>query len=1105
VHIRTLEPRADLPSALSHCIVRCINPQADNGSTMTPARAKTTQLLARVTLPVVQRLANLSVGKKLLLIYLLDLSTVIFISSILIHEKYIAIDFSRKELAGTAYIEALRPTLIALGRTAHTLQIDAATTDSLAHAEAGHGEAMASRELNQRLIAALQALPPEFATPSDVAQRRHAALETGRELVTRIGNQSNLILDPDLDSYYTMSLILLRYPTLLDVVSQITPRLHDVVDGVAIDPSERTRLFVLEGELRSAGSAIQSDYSEAIAASKPLLADGLSPAQAQLAGAIDRFRAVVRQAADGTPIERAQVDAAERVLIDSLDSAWSRGNSELTRLIELRVHDFFVRMWTHLGTAMLLLFVILVAVYYVAKRISRPLRGLSEVVDTVRRTGDHTLRSHWNSGDEIGRLVFGFNEMLAQLDHHRQAEQELAASARAAEAQQRLLELMPVPLMVTSIPDHRVLHANPQARAWLGDTVCDPWASGITRELRRRFFQQLADRGVVHEFEVHWQQKDAPAAWAVLSARRLDYQGQDAVVTTFTSINGLKALEQRLELWAKVFEASSEGIVLLDTAGRVLSANRAICKAGAFDPGELLHEELGFVQLGEQPISRARDAWATAENRGWWRGEVAVHRPDGSSFPAYAVLTAVRDATGEVAHYIFSCVDITERKASEEQVRYLAHHDVLTGLPNRSVAERKLREAMQQSRRSGQPVAVLFIDLDRFKTINDSLGHQTGDALLKLVAERLRTPIREVDAVSRFGGDEFVVLLNGVADSAEALQIAQRLRASLRAPYLVDKLELNVSCSIGIAMFPEDAADMDELMRHADTAMYQAKASGRDKVYFFTQELNQRAQQKLQVELLLCTAVARGELRLVYQPQVNTADGGLAAVEALLRWRTPDLGDVAPGVFIPLAEESRQIVPIGEWVIDEACRQLADWRSRDVDVGVMSVNLSAVQLLDPGLVQALRTSLARHRVPAALIELELTESTLMEATDERLRQLHALKEIGVQLSIDDFGTGYSSLSYLSRLPVNKLKIDRSLIRDMLIEPKDRAITEAIIALAHRLNMTVVAEGVESAAVHAALVEARCNTVQGYHTGRTMPADALERWIGSATAGQLLSR
>ncbi|HWI09883.1 MAG TPA: EAL domain-containing protein, partial [Burkholderiaceae bacterium] len=381
---------------------------------------------------------------------------------------------------------------------------------------------------------------------------------------------------------------------------------------------------------------------------------------------------------------------------------------------------------------------------------------------------------------------------------------------------------------------------------------------------------------------------------------------------------------------------------------------------------------------------------------------------------------------------------------------------------------------------------------------NDSLGHQTGDALLKVVAQRLRESIREADLVSRFGGDEFVVLLNGVTGSGEALQIAQRLRASLRAPYLIDTLELNVSCSIGIAMFPDDAADMDELMRHADTAMYQAKASGRDSVYFFTRDLNDRAQQKLQIELLLRNAVARDELRLVFQPQVGAVGGALVAVEALLRWNTPELGEVAPAVFIPLAEESRLIVPIGEWVIDQACRQLAAWRAHGVEVGVMSVNLSAVQLLDPGLLPALRGSLERHRIPAELLELELTESTLMDSTDERLQQLHALRALGVQLSIDDFGTGYSSLSYLSRLPMGKLKIDRSLVKDMLTEPKDRAITEAIIALAHRLKMTVVAEGVETAPVQTALADARCDGIQGYHTGRPMAPEALERWLAART-------
>jgi diguanylate cyclase (GGDEF)-like protein/PAS domain S-box-containing protein len=1062
------------------------------------APAPTSGAFTRVTAPLLRRLSNLSVGKKLLLIYLLDLCTVVFISGILIHEKYIAIDFSRKELSGTAYIEALRPALMALGRSAPAPAIGTDTVAAITDAERRYGTGMGSQELNTAFLRALGELDA-WASPREALARRNAALEAGMQLVTRIGNQSNLILDPDLDSYYTMSLILLRYPALLESVAQLAPRLHDVVAGVAIDPAERVRLFVLEGELRSVANAILSDYAEAAAASQPLLRERLAPPQSTLTAAMDGFAAQVRAVASGEGVPRPQLDVAEAEVLAALDTAWAVGNSELTRLIDVRVNDFFVRMWLHLGTAALLMTVILLAVFSVARRISQPLRALSQVVDTVRRTGDHTLRSHWDSGDEIGHLVLGFNDMMAQLDQHRHVQQEMAASARAAEAQQRLLELMPVPLMVTSVPDHRVLHANPQARQWLGSGDADPWATGITPSLRRRFFQQLADQGVVREFEVPWHQ-GTQTAWAVLSARRLDYQGQDAVVTAFTPINGLKALEQRLELWAKVFEASSEGIVLLDRQGRVLSANLAICKAGAFDPIELKDQELDFVCVGDVPVPQVRELWSTAETRGWWRGEVAVRRRDGSAFPAWAVLTAVRDATGMLAHYIFSCVDISDRKASEEKVRYLAHHDLLTGLPNRGVAEQRLREAMQQSERTGQPVAVLFIDLDRFKTINDSLGHQTGDALLRHVAKRLSLSIRDADTVSRFGGDEFVVLLNGVSGSDEALLIAQRLQATLRAPYMVDALELNVSCSVGIAMFPGEAADMDELMRHADAAMYEAKAGGRDNVYFFTRDLNDRAQQRLQVELLLRNAVARDELQLVFQPQVCAIDGALMAVEALLRWHTPTLGDVSPAVFIPLAEESRLIVPIGEWVIDQACRQLAAWRARGIDVGVMSVNLSAVQLLDAGLVPALRASLARHAVPAHLLEIELTESTLMESTDQRLGQLWALKELGVQLSIDDFGTGYSSLSYLSRLPTQKLKIDRSLVKDMLREPKDRAITEAIIALAHRLRMTVVAEGVESAEVHAALAEAWCDAIQGFHTGRPMPAERLEHWLTERAHG-----
>lgn len=1041
-------------------------------------------------------LSRLSVGRKLLLIYLLDLITVIFISSVLINEKYIAIDFSRKELSGVAYITALRPTLIGLGRHAAPHAVSDDELERIATAERQFGAGMRSEAINGQLIASLRQL--RHAMPAATTAQANRALLVGGELVTRVGNQSNLILDPDLDSYYTMSLILLRYPALLDVIDQISPRLRSAVAErrAAVDSDDRTRLLVLAGELEAVSKAIHSDYAEAIAgAHDEGLQQQLSPAELRLAAAIDRFHAVSRQVGAGEVVATALIDSAESGVLDALDAAWAIGSDELTRLIEVRIHDFFMRMWLHLGTALLLLTAILLAVFYVARQISRPLRSLSSVVDTVRRTGDHSLRASWHSGDEIGRLVLGFNDMLSQLDRHREVQQELVATTRAAEAQQQLLALMPVPLMVTSVPDHRVLHANEPAQHWLGDLGFDPWGKALDRDTRRRFFQELADRGVVNEFEVRWAAND-PHAWALLSARRLDYQGQDAVVTSFAPITRMKALEQRLELWAKVFEASSEGIVLLDARGSVISVNRAFCRAGGLDPAEMTAEQLTMVLVDGVPAQQVEAFWSTADRRGWWRGEVTIQRRGGSTYPAWAVLTAVRDAAGQLTHHIFSCLDISERKANEERVRYLAHHDVLTGLPNRTVAEERLRLAMQRSKRSGQPVAVMFIDLDRFKTINDSLGHQTGDELLKLVAGRLLATMREVDTVSRFGGDEFVVLLNGVAGADESLQIAQRLQVALRLPYTVGDIELNISCSIGIAMFPNDAEDMDELMRHADSAMYEAKSSGRDSIYFFTDDLDERAQRRLQIELLLRNAIGRNELQLVYQPQLRSSDGAMTAVEALLRWHAPELGEVMPAQFIPIAEESRLIVPIGEWVIDEACRQMAAWRDRGVGVDVVSVNVSAVQLLDSGLIAALQGSLRRHALPASALEVELTESTLMENTDERLNRLHALKALGLSLSIDDFGTGFSSLSYLSRLPMDKLKIDRSLVVNMDVEAKDRAITEAIVALAHRLHMTVVAEGVESQAVQDALTEARCDAVQGFHTGRPMPAAELERWIAA---------
>jgi diguanylate cyclase (GGDEF)-like protein/PAS domain S-box-containing protein len=1045
-------------------------------------------------------LARLSVGRKLLLIYLLDLSAVIYISGILIDEKFIAIDFARKEQAGIAYIGAVRDVLVDLAQAG--IQGGRPAPDWGAHVkvlrdtERRFGEGMRSADSSDAVVQRLERLgkSPE---PAALTQ----ALEQGRALVTRVGNQSNLILDPDLDSYYSMSLVLLRYPELLDVQGRMGNELRPVAGRSENDL--RTQYLVLEGQLDATARGIASDQAEAVASSGPALRQALDPAQARLAQQIEEFRRATRAVIDdGASADRLRsTQLAQTALIAQLHGAWRVGQHQLERLLADRIHGLYMRMWLHLGTALGLLLAILTLVYMVAQHIATPLRRLAGVADSVRRTGDHTLRAHWVSQDEIGRLVEAFNGMLAQLDRERETQKELAASARAADAQRALVESTPIPLVVTSIPGHEVLHANPPAERWLAGRRVDPWAAGLEPSVRARFFQQLADRDAVNEFEVRWRTGTEPA-WAVLSARRVQYQGQDAVLTAFTPINHLKLMERRLELWAKVFEASSEGILIVDAERRILTANQAFCKATGHDLHDLVGERPETMLAAGSADPPFEALWGAVAQRGTWQGELGMRRRSGSEYPVWLMVSPVRDGPhgrGPVTHYIFTSIDIADRKKSEERIRFLAQHDVLTELPNRSLCVERLGSALQQARRTLQKVAVIFIDLDRFKDINDSLGHHIGDGLLRSVAQRLLEAVRVGDTVSRLGGDEFVVVLNGVEGEAEVAHIVeQRLIPLVRQPHRVDGAELHVSCSVGMAMAPDDADDIDTLMRHADTAMYQAKAGGRNTSRFFTEEMTRRSQERLSIEGALRRAIELGQLSLHYQPRVHAASGELAGVEGLLRWHCPELGSPGPAAFIPIAENSGQIVAIGAWVIEEACAQMANWRAQGLPPVNVSINLSALQLRDAHLLDMLSGSLQRHAIPAGQLELELTESMLMDRADSTLQRMQAIRRLGVSLAIDDFGTGYSSLNYLNRFPIDKLKIDRSFVHDMLEDPTDRAITMAIIGLGHTLGLKVVAEGVETAAEAALLRGAHCDELQGFHFARPMSAVDLQVWLAQRT-------
>jgi diguanylate cyclase (GGDEF)-like protein len=466
------------------------------------------------------------------------------------------------------------------------------------------------------------------------------------------------------------------------------------------------------------------------------------------------------------------------------------------------------------------------------------------------------------------------------------------------------------------------------------------------------------------------------------------------------------------------------------------------------------------------------------------------------------VISVIRDAdSGEISHQIASYTDVSERKEAEQRIENLAHHDTLTGLFNRYSLDSRLEQVLLSAQRDDERVAVMFVDLDRFKLINDTLGHRIGDLLLIEVAHRLRRCVRESDIVARLGGDEFIVALVGLATATDAAAVASKILAALSEGYFVGGHALYSSASLGIGVFPEDGRDAETLMRNADTAMYHAKERGRNNLQFFTAAMNQAAAERLAIERDLREALGNSEFELHYQPQIRVADGEDSGVEALIRWRHPERGLVSPTSFIPAAEECGLIGSIGDWVLREACRQLAEWRQQGLRGVHVSINVSAHQLRSPEFVDSVVAALAANKLGEGDIELEVTESVAMADPQLAIRQLSALRAKGVRIAIDDFGTGYSSLAYLKLLPIKVLKLDRTFVRDIETDANDAAISAATLALAHSLGLSVVAEGVENEAQRTFLTRHGCDYLQGFLLGRPqMPVELLARWRERLVSG-----
>lgn len=552
-----------------------------------------------------------------------------------------------------------------------------------------------------------------------------------------------------------------------------------------------------------------------------------------------------------------------------------------------------------------------------------------------------------------------------------------------------------------------------------------------------------------------------------------------------------KQAERDLALAKQVFQHSTESIIVTDRHNCIISVNPAFVQTTGYTPEDVIGQKPSILRSGAHDSHFYAAMWATILNKGSWSGEIIDRRKDGSTYPKWLSISAVRGKDGEIENFIALFSDISERKAVEQRIRYLAEHDFLTGLPNRVLLTDRVSQAITFARRNRKRLAVMFLDLDRFKSINDTLGHNVGDDLLRVVTNRLLGQVRASDTVSRLGGDEFVLLLLEVEDEDSVAHLARNILGALVEPVRVGGHELNVSGSIGVAMYPEHGQDIDSLMKNADTAMYQAKAAGRNGYAFFSPEMDVAARSRHEVENALRHALLRKEFVLHYQPQADVADGQVVALEALLRWKRPGFGLVPPNDFIPVAEESGLIVPITEWILDDVCRQLRHWRDAGMVHVPVAINLSPVQFRREGLYEIAMEKVKEYGLQPGDIEFEITENVLMLNTDAVMRTLDRLRAAGFHLIIDDFGTGYSSLSYLKRFPVVKLKIDRSFVRDVSDDPDDAAIAGAIIGMARSLKLGVVAEGVEKSEQLDFLRQERCKSMQGYLLSRPLPPDELE--------------
>lgn len=623
------------------------------------------------------------------------------------------------------------------------------------------------------------------------------------------------------------------------------------------------------------------------------------------------------------------------------------------------------------------------------------------------------------------------------------------------------------------------------------------------RDEALRSFDNYIASGAEGMYESRFRMKHADGHWVWILSRGQSLRDEDGnlrsiTVGTHTDISQQVENEAQLELAAKVFERGSEGVLITDADETIVMVNNAFTRITGYSEEEALGQKPNLLASGRHDADFFREMWYEIKHRGVWQGEVWNRRKNGEIYPEWLSVSEITDDEGRPTYYIGIISDISRLKEDQEEIHRLAYYDPLTNLPNRSLLEERAAFALKIAERNRATLALLFLDLDNFKNINDSLGHKAGDRLLQAFADRLRAMVREEDTFARPGGDEFILLLPST-DASGAAHAAQKLLTLLNRPFRVDGYDLSVSSSVGIALYPDDGDHLSQLYTNADIAMYRAKQKGRNTYSFFTPELQTHYVRLMQIENALRQALETNQFELHYQPQQEMHTGAIIGFEALLRWTHPELGSISPAEFIPIAESSGLIVPIGEWVLREATQQLRRWIDDGIAPPKIAINLSAAQFHQPSLPDLIMTILDDASLPPEYLELELTESMTMDDPERAVAMINRLHGAGISLSIDDFGTGYSSLSYLKRFKISKLKIDQSFVRDITRDNDDRVIISTIITLAQSLGLRVIAEGVETREQLEFLRRLGCHDMQGYYFSRPINAERASKFLRAATA------